>query len=113
MKRPVAVILVATVYLLIGTAGFIRHFPDLATGQSDAIAIEITEITAVVCGVYLLRRHNWARWLALWWVIFHVMLSLLHPLPELGLHAALCVLIAWALFRPATSAWFIHRPVSS
>ncbi len=84
MKRPVAVIIVATVYLLVGIVGFIRHFSDLTGGHSDAIAIEITEITAVICGVFLLRRQNWARWLALWWVIFHVMLSIVHPLPELA-----------------------------
>ena len=110
MERPIAVITVAVVYLLIGVGGFIRHFPDLASGHSDAIAIEITEAAAVVCGVFLLRRRNWARWLALWWVIFHVMLSLLHPLLELSIHLALCLGIAWALFRPGSDAWFKKRP---
>jgi len=51
-------------------------------------------------------RQNWARWLALAWVVFHVGLSLFHPLPELLIHAALCALIAWLLFRPATGTWF-------
>ena len=68
--------------------------------------MEVTELLAVVAAVGLLLRQNWARWLALAWIVFHVGLSLFHPLRELLIHAALCVLIAWLLFRPATARWF-------
>ena len=60
----------------------------------------------MVAAVGLLLRQNWARWLALAWIVFHVGISLFHPLPELLIHAAICVLIAWLLFRPATARWF-------
>ena len=36
---------------------------------------------AIVCGVFLLRGHNWARWLALAWIAFHVVLSAFHAIP--------------------------------
>jgi hypothetical protein len=107
MKRPpIPVMIVAGIYLLVGGAGFIYHFPELTAGHRDAIGIEFTELMAVVSGVGLLFRQNWARWLALAWVVFHVILSIFHPLPELLIHTALCVVIAWLLFRPATAAWF-------
>lgn len=106
MKRPIIVIIVAGIYILVGVAGFVYHFPELMAGHRDAIAIEVTELVAFVCGVFLLRRHNWARWLALAWVVFHVIISFFHPLRELAIHAILCILIAWALFRPATTRWF-------
>ena len=35
-------------------------------------------------------RQNWARWLALAWIIFHVGLSLFHPIGELAFHVAFC-----------------------
>ena len=111
MKRPIVVIIVAGIYLLVGVVGFVYHFPDLMAGHRDAIAIELTELVAFVCGVFLLLRHNWARWLALAWVVFHVIISFFHPLRELAIHAILCILIAWALFRPATTRWF--RPADS
>lgn len=106
MKRPVPVLIVVSVYLLVGISGFAYHFNELTAGHRDAIGIEITELLAVVSGVGLLFRQNWARWLALAWVVFHVMISLFHPLPELLIHCCLCVVIAWLLFRPATARWF-------
>ena len=91
---------------VVGVMGFVYHFRELTAGHQDAIAIELTELTAVVAGVGLLMQKNWARWLALAWVVFHVVLSLFHPLGELLIHAILCILIAWLLFRPATAQWF-------
>lgn len=105
-KWPIPVLMVACVYLLVGVGGFFVHFSELTAGHSDAIAIELTELLAVVSGVGLLLRKNWARWLALTWVVFHVILSLFHPLTELLIHVALCVVIAWLLFRPRTARWF-------
>lgn len=106
MKRPISVVIVAAVYLLVGVGGFFVHFPELTAAHRDAIAIELTELLAVVAAVGLLLRQNWARWLALAWVVFHVVISLFHPLRELLIHVALCVVIAWLLFRPATARWF-------
>jgi hypothetical protein len=106
MKRPVPVLIVVGVYLLVGILGFTYHFSELTAGHRDAIGIEITEFLAIVSGVGLLFRQNWARWLALAWVVFHVMISLFHPLRELLIHCCLCVVIAWLLFRPATARWF-------
>jgi hypothetical protein len=51
-------------------------------------------------------RQKWARWLALAWILFHVGLSLFHPIGELAVHAAFCAIIVWALFCAETSRWF-------
>jgi hypothetical protein len=106
MKRPIAVVIVAVLYLAIGIVGFVYHFPELTAGHRDAIGIELTEVAGAVAGVGLVFGKNWARWMALAWVIFHVVISLFHPLPELLIHTGLCVVIAWLLFRPATGRWF-------
>jgi hypothetical protein len=105
-KRPIPVWIVVAVYLVVGVLGFVYHFGELMAGHRDAIAIELTEFLAVVSGVGLFLRKNWARWLALVWVVFHVVISLFHPLRELMIHAALCIVIAWLLFRPRTALWF-------
>ena len=105
-KPPLAVLIVAAVYLLVGVIGFVYHFPELTAGHRDAIAIELTEFCAVVAGAGMLMGKNWARWLALAWAVFHVAISLFHPLRELLIHVALCFVIAWLLFRPATAQWF-------
>jgi hypothetical protein len=106
MKRPIIVIVIACLYLLVGAIGFVAHFPELLARHPDAIAIEITELLAVVSGVGLLLRQNWARWLALAWIVFHVGISLFHPWQELAMHCAFLALIAWALLRQGSAQWF-------
>jgi hypothetical protein len=106
MKRPIAVIAIACLYLLVGVIGFAAHFHELLAHHPDAIAIEITELLAVISGAGLLLRQNWARWLALAWIAFHVGISLFHPLPELAMHCAFLVLIFWALLRRGSAQWF-------
>jgi hypothetical protein len=108
---PLSVIIVACVYLAVGTIGFAYHFRELLASQRETIWIELTEVLAVVCGVCLLRRHNWARWLAVAWIAFHVVLSAFHSLPQFAIHALFCALIAWALFHPGANRYFRGAPI--
>jgi hypothetical protein len=102
----VSVLLIAFLYIGVGVAGFVYHFTELLAGHPDAWAMEVTELLAVVIGAFLLRRQNWARWLALAWILFHVAISFGGPVQPLVMHCLLCVLIAWVLFRPAAGRWF-------
>lgn len=110
-KRPWPVIVIASLYLLVGIVGFCYHFSELLARHSDALAIEVTELLAAVSAAGLLMRQNWARWLALAWILFHVGLSLFHPMRELAVHIAFCILIAWALFQPESGRWFNRASV--
>ena len=106
VKRPPAVIVVAALYLAVGAVGFVAHFPR--RWHTDDVWIEITEAIAAVCGVFLLRRKNWARWLALAWMAFHVLISVA-VLRQAIVHLLLLGVIAWALFRPGTEPYFTGR----
>ena len=105
-KRPISVTILACVYLAVGVGGFAIHFHELLARHPDAVGIEVTELTAIVCGVFLLRGQNWARWLALAWIAFHVILSAFHAIPELVIHAVFCAVFAWVLFRPEAVRYF-------
>lgn len=111
MKRPLAVMIVAVVYLVVGVAGFVAHFPELAAGHRDAFLIETTELLAAVSGAFLWLGHNWARWLAVAWILFHVAISFTDPIGKLLAHVVFSILVAWALFRPASGQWF--RPTAA
>jgi len=106
VKRPISVVVIACLYLAVGVLGCIFHFRELLAHHSDAVWIELTELLAIVCGAFLLRGDNWARWLALAWIAFHVVLSAFHNIRELAIHSALCILIAWALFHPGATRYF-------
>ena len=102
-RVPVTVIVVACLYLAVGVGGSIAHFSEHRA--PDWIWIEITECLAIVCGVFLLRAQNWARWLAVAWMAFHVAISF-GVLLQLAIHSAFLVLIVWCLFRGDANRFF-------
>ena len=76
-KRPISVTILGWVYIAVGTVGFAYHLTEFrANGalQYDKVWIELAELLAIVCGVFVLPGHSWARWLALGWMSFHVIL---------------------------------------
>jgi hypothetical protein len=104
-KRPISVIVIACLYIAIGVITLTAH---LANGplQSDLIWIALTEVLAIVAGAFLFFGANWARWLAIVWIAFHVVLSAFHARFELLVHSVLCVAIAYALFRSSAREYF-------
>ena len=111
-KRPVSVTVLAGLYLAVGAIGFAYHFHDLLTSPAEGFWIELTESLAFICGVFLLRGDNRARWGALAWIAFHVVLSIFHPVREFAIHCLFLAVFAWVLFRPEAARYF-HRRDSS
>jgi hypothetical protein len=105
IKRPLPVTLLACLYLIVGAVGFVGHFSDSLASPRDGVWIELTELLAFVAGVFLLRAHNWARWLAVAWIAFHVVLSW-GAIQQLAIHCVFLVVIAWGLFYPASARYF-------
>jgi hypothetical protein len=103
-KRPVSILILGCVYLLVGSIGLVAHFHDLR--HPDGPSIELTELLAIVAGAFMLRGRNWARWLALAWMVFHVVLSAFGVLRELAVHSLILAVIAWILFRPEARRYF-------
>jgi hypothetical protein len=108
-KRPISVTILAGVYLLVGTASLIFHFKQSVASPRDGFWIELTELVAFVCGVFLFRGANWARWLALAWMVFHVAISF-PQVQKVAVHSVICALIAWILFRPEAGRYFRGAP---
>lgn len=102
-KIPYSVIVVACLYLAVGIGGFVLHFKELRA--PDGIWVEVTESLAIVCGAFLLRAQNWARWLAIAWMAFHVAISF-GDLGKLAVHSLFLILIVWCLFRADASRYF-------
>lgn len=108
-KRPRAVTVIGCLYILVGAVGFVFRLRDLMANPAfgyDGVLIELTELLALIFGVFLLRGQNWARWGVLAWMAFHVLLSTFHALREFLVHASIFAVMAWFLFRPAAARYF-------
>ena len=112
-KRPLPVTIVAWLLIVAGVLNFAFHFAPILPPhpfQPENLWILLLELLAIVFGAFMLRGRNWARWLALAWVAFHVYVAFLHSLSEALIHALIFLLIAYVLFRPESRAWFRPRP---
>lgn len=77
--------------------------------HASDFGVPLFELIILVSGVFLLRGHAWARWLAVAWVGFHVAVGSLHSATRGIVHGAIFLLFAWMLFRPEINAWFRTR----
>ena len=108
-RRPASVTIIASLLILVGVAGSIFHFRELGLQQAFRganIWIFVVEFVAIVCGVFLLRGKNWARWLAIAWIGFHVAISFFHSWQQVVMHTIVFALFAYFLFRPAAKRYF-------
>jgi hypothetical protein len=76
----------------------------------DGTWASLVGLLALVAGAYMLRAANWARWLAIAWIAFHVVLSAFHSVSQLLFHALLCAVFAYFLFRPPANEYFSAAP---
>jgi hypothetical protein len=110
-KRPVSVTIVAALYVMVGTVGFAVHGREALARhafQYDDALIELTELIAILCGVFLLQGRSWARWLTLTWIAAHAAFSFFDSRQRGAVHALFLVAIAYALFRPDARIYFQH-----
>ena len=108
-KRPLSVTVIGCIFIAAGVVGFAYHVPEfksLRPFPNEIVWGLFVRLLAVLGGVFVLRRHNWARWLLLAWIGFHVVLSAFHSWSELIVHAVVFVVVGYVLFRPRASAYF-------
>ena len=112
-RRPLPVLIVSIGFILIGAGGLLRGIVSLLRGAGsnshelmDIGLVSFSGILALLSGVFMLRRANWARWLCVTWMALHVVLSLFHTPFETVIHSAMLVVLILVLFRPSASSYF-------
>ncbi len=88
-----------------GLIGLLYHLTERPPGRWIAL-ISFIRILAIVGGIFLIKGHNWARWLLLAWLALHVGISAFHSPSETAAHAVLFIVIAYFLFTPPASKYF-------
>jgi hypothetical protein len=111
-KRPISVTIISCVYILAGTVGLIYHARELTVQPIPygALGIEFVRLLAIVAGAFMLRGANWARWLAIAWIAFHVVVGYLHGWAQFATHAAMFVVITFFLVRVPANEYFLNNP---
>jgi hypothetical protein len=110
-KRPLAVAIIGWVYIVMNTVGFVYHAREftLHPFTFGVLGIEVVRVLGFVAGVWMLRGANWARWLALAWMAFHVGISYLNGWDKVVTHAVFLGVIAFFLLRGSANEYFVDN----
>ena len=108
-KRPRSVTVISCLIIAVCALGLANHLTEFKAQSPfdyDIVWVCFVRLLAILCGVYMLLGSNWARWLLLVWLVYHVILSAFHSPVALIVHSLLLAVIAYFLFRPPASAYF-------
>ena len=104
-KRPRSIIVISLLFILLGTITLIHAVVELIntterlTDLQKHWMIYLSAAAAIVGGAFLFKGHNWARWLLVAWMAFHIVVGALHGLVPLLTHVVIFSVILFFLFR--------------
>jgi len=111
-KRPISVTIVSWIYIVAGIGGIAAHATEFDLRHpfsNDVVLALIVRLLAIIAGAFMLRGAKWARWLAIAWIAFHVVLSAFHSFPSAAFHALLLAVFAYFLFRRHANTYFSSK----
>ena len=117
-KRPPTITALSILYIVVGlvsTGYHLDQFKALSPTFHQAletILVIVLGAAAVVAGYYMLHGKNWARWLALGWTLFHVIVSAFNSPLGLIFHSVFVFLLALLLFSKEAKTWFTPPPAT-
>jgi hypothetical protein len=109
-KRPHSVTAIGCIFIVAGVIGLAYHGAEFKMQRNfdyDNVWVLLVRLLAILGGLFLLRGRDWARWFLLIWMAYHVILSAFHSAFELITHSLLLAVIAYFLYRPRVSAYFL------
>jgi hypothetical protein len=107
--RPLPVIIVSILFIISGVAGIVYHLKEFFEPGAELyelLWIQLVRVLAIVCGILLLIPVNWARWLAIAWLMYHIVISALHSTPEMIAHIVFLLVVIVLLYMPESSVFF-------
>lgn len=118
-QRPRTITVFAWIFIAVGAAGLLKDWWPLVTpraaeqiaklkadGLADVGPAWASRLAAIIGGIWLLRGHNWARWLLVAWMVFHIGLGALHSREQLLMHTVIFLPILYVLFRGTSDRFF-------
>jgi hypothetical protein len=106
--RPLSVIVISVVFIIAGITGIIYHAGEWRDSaiSFDVVAAFLIRVAAIVGGVFALLGKNWARWLLILWIVYHVVLSAFHSTSELITHSVIAAIVGACLFNRKANQYF-------
>jgi len=111
-RRPLSIIVISLLFILVGLVTLVHaameliNTTDRLTDLKSHWMIYVSALAAIVGGAFLFKGENWARWLLVLWMAFHIVVGALHGIVPLLTHAVIFSVILFFLFRRPASEYF-------
>jgi len=119
-KRPLSITVIGWIFIAVGSISLFTTLlaPLFNTAAAHRFAelklqhplefwlAPVLRALALLGGIFVLYGFNWARWLLVVWLGYHVILSVFHSPFELLMHILISAVLLYFLFRPRASAYF-------
>jgi hypothetical protein len=103
-RRPLSITIISWLFILFGSIALVSGL--ITTDLRSHWYIHLSRLLQIVAGVFMLYGRNWARWLLVAWIAFHIIISALHSTLFLLMHVAIFSVILFFIFRRQASAFF-------
>jgi|SRR6185295_19552045 len=107
-RRPLSITIISWLFILFGSIALLSG----VVRGSDLVShwyIHLSRLLQIVAGLFMLYGRNWARWLLVVWIAFHIVVGALHSMFTLVMHVVIFSVILFFVFRRQASAYF-HAP---
>src|SRR5687768_10670883 len=107
-KRPRLITVISWLFIVLGTVSLLSSLlPYWNQTPYERIyelkahwIVHLARTVSIVCGIFMLYGFNWARWLLVIWIGFHIIIGALHSPLQLVVHGLLFAVILYIVFRP-------------
>jgi hypothetical protein len=112
--RPLSVTIIAWLFMIFGSIALLSGLLPLTGASLTQIIAEfkmhwmvhLSRVAQIISGLFMLRGHNWARWLLVAWIAFHIAVGALHGWIQLLTHLLIFSVILFFIFRPRANEYF-------
>src|SRR6185436_6199439 len=114
MQRPRPLTIISWFFIIFGSIALLYGllpFGEITLAQRIAELkghwmVHLSRMLQIIAGVFMLRGRNWARWLLVFWIAAHIVISALHSTFQLALHVFIFTVILYFVVRRDSSAYF-------
>jgi hypothetical protein len=115
--RPLSITIISWLFIIFGAIALVSGlFPLMGASTAQLVAdfkshwmVHFSRLAQMAGGLFMLRGQNWARWLLVVWMAFHVVISVLHSFTQVAIHVGIFSVILFFLFRKPASEYFAGR----
>lgn len=108
-KRPLSITIIGWLFVVFSSISLLSGVLPFNELMSHWY-VHLSRLLGIVAGAFMLKGQNWARWLLVTWMAFHIVVGALNGLVPLLTHLVIFSVIFFFIFRRDASAYFSSQP---